>query len=748
MQEKSPVLAQLTEAALFGFDPMERIVSVEPLQQGGMAIYRRLKDGTVQFGLESYRPWFLMMEKPDFPLPGASISELEGDGFRCLLEFPTHELFQSARTKIRERILPNTVFPSGARMALIRSGKTLFKNMVFDEVVRMQFDLETNGLDPAPEDNRILLIVVSDNRGLLEVIEGDEADLIERFVEIVREQDPDVLEGHNIYGFDLPFLLARANRHGVMLTLGRDGSEMKSAPQRDYAIGGAKRPFIPYAAHGRQFIDTYLVVQRFDWAKGALSSYGLKECARHYGFAREDRVELPRDKMVTLYRDQPEIVLEYARQDAEETRLLAELICPVEFYQTQMIPDNYGQVAVSGSGSKINMMLVRAYLAAGRSIPVPSPAAFAAGGYTEIRESGVLDRVVKADVESLYPSLMLTNGIAPKTDTLGIFLPMLGELTRRRLDAKRRAASREIVEIEEEKSSGEKPDSANLEKRSSHEYWDGLQNSFKVLINSFYGYLGAAAFAWNDPQAAGRVTELGRALVQKIAEEMTLSGSKVIEIDTDGVYFTPPLEILGEEAERAYIAGIAKTLPEGIRLAFDGRYARMLSLKTKNYVLETYSGKRIIKGASLRSRADERYGRRFLEEAIDCMLRHDIASASKLYLETVENLLQRRVPIEDLIRRERVTSKTFQSSQKRRSATVAQGVAVGDHVWVYEKSDGTLALKEDYNHDENVAYYMGKLYKFAHRLEAGVEGDFKTLFPKPSSVGIPHKHQTLLDFDS
>ena len=54
-----------------------------------------------------------------------------------------------------------------------------------------------------------------------------------------------------------------------------------------------------------------------------------------------------------------------------------------------------------------------------------------------MRVTGVVRPIVKADVESLYPSLMLVNKIAPASDTLNIFLPLLAELTTRRLEAKR-----------------------------------------------------------------------------------------------------------------------------------------------------------------------------------------------------------------------------------------------------------------------------------------------------------------------
>ncbi|HZP82630.1 MAG TPA: DNA polymerase domain-containing protein, partial [Chthonomonadaceae bacterium] len=275
-------------------------------------------------------------------------------------------------------------------------------------------------------------------------------------------------------------------------------------------------------------------------------------------------------------------------------------------------------------------------------------------------------------------------------------------------------------------------------------YWDGLQSSFKVLINSFYGYVGGP-FNWNDYAAAERVTELGRELVQGVAERMEKTGSTVIEIDTDGVYFVPPASVQGEEAERAYIAEIGTTLPEGIRLAFDGRFATMLSVKTKNYVLVTYDGRKIFKGASLRSRADERYGRRFLAKAVDCLLEHNFDGIAELYAQTIDDLLNRRVPIEDLARRERVTEKTFQSEQKKRAAAVANGVAIGEYVMVYEKANGELGLLENYANDENPKYYMDKLYKFAKRLEDAFGGAFDRYIPKPTAQGLPHRLQATLD---
>jgi len=737
---------------LYGQDSSTGIVAVEPDYEEGVWVYRRSGE-TVQRERASYRPWMLLTRPPDMALPGVEYTELEGEGYRLLAEFTGQANYQAARFRLRDAHAEHLTYAGGAKMALIRSGQTLFKGMMFDDIVRLQFDIETNGLDPEPEAARVLLIAVSDNRGLIDLIEGDEPEILERFAALVRERDPDVIEGHNVYGFDLPYVMARCKRYSIRLAIGRDGSEPRAGQERNYAIGGNSRPYVPIYIHGRHVLDTYLVVQRFDWAKQALTSYGLKECARVFGFAEEQRVELPRGEIARIYREDPELVRLYARQDVIETRKLAELISPVEFYQAQMVPDNYGQTVVTGNGEKINSLFVRAYLAQGRAVARMRPSRPYAGGYSEVRAVGVFDRVVKADVESLYPSLMLTHRLAPQADTLGIFLPLLRELTLRRFDAKRKAQAAESREASPSQAEATGTDSPASEgdalptpphEEQDFQYWDGLQGSYKVLINSFYGYLGGP-FYWNDYDAAERVTEMGRELVVDVAQRMEAGGSAIIEIDTDGVYFVPPAAVQGEADERGYIAEIGAPLPEGIRLAFDGRYAAMLSLKTKNYVLVGYNGKRTFKGASLRSRADEAYGRKFLAKAIDCLLEHDNAGVAALYAQTIDDILNRRIPLDDLARRERITEKTFQSDQKRRSAAVAKNVAIGEYVHVYEKSGGELGLKDDYAQDENVRYYMDKLYKFAKRLEDALDGDFDRLIPKPTAQGLPHQAQTTLD---
>ena len=698
------------ESLLFGHDPTPHLIAVEAI--GGLIRLYRREGGRLITEEEPFEPWLLSDQKME--MPDVHWQALEGDfgarpTLRYLARCAHREAFDTLRRALREAHREILAFGSLPRQYLMLLGKTLFKGMAFNDLRRLQLDIETSTLTSDQAESQILMIALSDNRGYEEILEGDEATLLNTLTERIVQLDPDVIEGHNLFGFDLPYLYRRAQELGIALAWGRDGSVLRFGSPRACVIGANNRTFTPAFVHGRHLLDTYLAVQRFDIWRGDLESYGLKESAQQLGIASEERIYLERQQIPHLWRTDPDTVRRYCLQDVHETRLLAELVLPTEFYQCQMLPDTLQNLATIGTGEKANLLFVRAYLMQGHAVPTPEPPRDYPGGYTEVRFVGRIEHVVKADVESLYPSVMLYYRIKPKVDTLDVFLPLLAELRQRRLDAKTRAR-------------------ATIGTESA--YWDGLQGSFKILINSFYGYLGAP-FHFNDYDAAEAVTLKGQELVKQIAQQIEALGGRVIEIDTDGVYFQPPPHGQTEDQERVFVETVGAILPEGIRLVQDGRYAVMLSLKTKNYVLLSYDGKRIFKGASLRSRADERFGREFITRAVEWLLMNKPEQVPQEYLRLAHALLNREVPIEDLCRRERITEKSKLPHHPLRN--LASRFQVGDYIMVYRKRDGTLGLLEEYANDADVEHYVEKLYKFAQRLEP-LFPDFERAFPKPQML--------------
>ena len=194
------------------------------------------------------------------------------------------------------------------------------------------------------------------------------------------------------------------------------------------------------------------------------------------------------------------------------------------------------------------------------------------------------------------------------------------------------------------------------DKENNRQKWHhlhALQNTFKILINSFYGYLGFAQGNFADFDAAARVTQIGRELLQKMIDWLNARGAQVIEVDTDGIYFVPPGAVAaslrdapgegvesvnGNAARRAAATegieelrrGLFGILPPGIEVELDEQFEAMFSYKAKNYALLTRDGEVIIKGGALKSRGLEKFQRVFLEEMIRLLMQGKPEGISQL----------------------------------------------------------------------------------------------------------------------
>src|ERR1700680_4049434 len=128
------------------------------------------------------------------------------------------------------------------------------------------------------------------------------------------------------------------------------------------------------------------------------------------------------------------------------------------------------------------------------------------GGAVYLFATGVAEHVVKADVASLYPSLIRAFRIGPSCDHLGVFLHLIDRLTERRLFHKAAARSAPPGSMEADQ----------------HE---GTQAAMKTMVNAAYGYMGATSMAlYADLGAANEVTRRGRALLDGIIEALRERG--------------------------------------------------------------------------------------------------------------------------------------------------------------------------------------------------------------------------------
>jgi DNA polymerase elongation subunit (family B) len=269
---------------------------------------------------------------------------------------------------------------------------------------------------------------------------------------------------HNCFSFDLSYILDRCEMHGVDFAIGRDGSTPRTY---DSSMRFAERT-VDYPAvdiAGRHIIDTYFQVMSFDVFSRDLPDYSLKTAARYFGLAPEDRTYIEGADISRAWREDRETLLDYALDDVIETRRLAGHLSGSTFYLAQMLPMTYGSSARRGPAAKIESLFVREYLRTRHALPRSEWGSQSMGGYTDIFITGVMEPVVYADVESLYPSIMLNYDVQPSGDTLDLFPQLLERLTDLRLETKEDMRNAEDEEIRSE--------------------LDARQSSYKVLINCF-----------------------------------------------------------------------------------------------------------------------------------------------------------------------------------------------------------------------------------------------------------------------
>jgi DNA polymerase elongation subunit (family B) len=707
------------DAVLFGADPTEGIVAVEFSAPDRMQVYRREgKKTVVQEAV--HKPFAWATE----PVPGEA-RQLAGAGaLKFAVSFDNVTAFAKAKTTYKRELF---ALNDLAHQYLLASGRTLFKGMAFEDLRRMQVDIETfTGSDGAMSDatrDPLLAIALSDSSGWEEILviddpsdETQETAALERFVAVVRERDPDVMEGHNIFKFDLPYLETRARRHKVKLELGRDGGVLRSHPSR-LQIAERLIQYRKFEIHGRHVVDTLFLVQFHDVGARELESFGLKAAARHFGVAEDDRVELGAREITEAHANERRTFEKYALQDVRETRALSAALSPAWFTQTTIFPYNYQDAVIRGNATKINSLFLREYLRRGQSVPgLPEVRRFE-GGYTDIFFTGVARDVWHCDIASLYPSVMLAFGYLPESDTLGVFGDMLARLRKFRLEAK--AAMRSA-------------------KGAEKAHLDALQGTFKILINSFYGYLGFAQGNFADFAAAAAVTAKGRELLRGMVDWLRQRGAEVIEIDTDGIYFTPPKDASWDGLYRE----LAATLPEGIEVEFDARYAAMFSYKAKNYALLAEDGKLSIKGAALKSRGLEKFQRVFIERAVRALCEGKPEVIPAMHAEFAKALRERTWEPEMFVKTEALQDsleayqKKIAASSRNRSAAFelalrsGRKMQAGDRVTYYitgekktVKAYESAKLVEEWdpeNRDENTAYYLAKLDELAGKFEAFV----------------------------
>jgi DNA polymerase I len=627
---------------LVGCDPLAGIVSVDANTRGQARIWRRLPSGQVESTPLRFRNWFLstnldlVAHLPARHVTAAAWRAAHGaldeqetltvveldvvagheDSYRYLvlassLDDVEIDVVETANKRdggeaqsladLRGLVL----VWSPIEQFLIASGLTYFKGLAYEDLRRMQFDLETTGLDD--ERDRIFMISMRDSGGWRECLETSqlgEPQLLRTFVELVHDRDPDVLENHNIFGFDLSFLVRRAARLGVGLGLGRDGSE-PTVETDIFDNGERMEPFLRWRIIGREVIDTQHAVRRFSLAAPDLRRHGLKDAARYFGFARADREYVAGADVWPTYQHDPERIRRYAADDVDEVDGLSRRLLPSVFELARRLPRAYERIAADcGAASLWEPLLVRAYLHEGWAIPAPAPRQqpYDDQSPAELLIQGVLGPTARAHARPLLPRVLASAGIRAANDSLDAFPRVLEAL----LEA----------------------------------------DDAEPLVQASHTYL-AGGWLLSDPDAAAHALLQARQFVTRLLGDLRGRGCRIVEIDGEHVMFTTPAD-WDSRAEALIAADAEGYLPRGVRVYFDGHYKGVYARAARSAILLAADDSVTLVGSVFRAGRLERYGEHFLRAAAPHVVLGNVSALRQAFVSTVDQLRSAQIPLDDL----------------------------------------------------------------------------------------------------
>ena len=364
---------------------------------------------------------------------------------------------------------------------MISSGRRFFKGYEdYDEILRMIFDLETEGLDPRY--CRINQIGIRFNRPVMYrgnkvdferilTVTGEtkeEKDLnelhnIKVMLSMIQYFKPDVITAHNGENFDWNFIIERCKILGTSIEdicINEnmfDGEVIrKNTKESVLKLGGEVESFYQTIVPGIIITDSLHAVRRAQAIDSNMLRADLKYVTKYSKMEKANRVYVPGDKISDTWNDTVNqyalnnengkwyqitdtkpleenyevvtgkyIVERYLLDDLWECDKVEHRYNTPNFMICKMLPVPYQKCCTMGTAGQWKALLMAWSYENGLAIPQFGEGGTFTGGLSRLLEVGFVDDVAKFDYNSLYPSIILTWNISDEKDLMGATLKFL-----------------------------------------------------------------------------------------------------------------------------------------------------------------------------------------------------------------------------------------------------------------------------------------------------------------------------------
>jgi len=569
------------------------------------------------------------------------------------------------RYLIDQEIYPLTYYEIETKGEEIKKfGKDEKLKKEIPKLTKCAFDIETYSKGkPNPEEDPITLISYKDEDEE-EVFywteeESSEEEIIKKLIRKIKEKDKDIIETYNGTRFDWPYLEKRAEKHGIKLDLGTDGTEMKI---RNRGFASSAKIF------GRMHLDTYKAI---DFLSGIGSLNLPKNTLEmiYEEFTGKEKTNLTHRQITEYWKEggeKLEKLKKYNLEDSIAAYQISEQVIPLYKELTRLIGLPPYDISRQSASNMIEWLISRESYK--KDILIPrrpknedikerhrNPIK---GGYVKTPETGLHEDLVVCDYKSLYPTIIISKNIGPlslckdeKCEKEHYKSPT-GQKFHKKGDTLIPEIVKELVRTRDEVK-GKIRETENEEEKKALEY---RSQALKIIANSVFGYLGYPRARWYSRECAEAITSWGRQYIQQTIKKAEEKELNVIYADTDSLFLKLKKSQSKKDLKK-WLEEINRDLPGAMELEHEGYYPRgvFVSKKSgkaakKKYALLREDGKLEIKGFALVRRDWSPIAKKTQEKVIEKVLMKGKPEKAVEYVEKiVQKLKNKEIDPEELI---------------------------------------------------------------------------------------------------
>lgn len=826
---KSEVTKEQIHSFLNGYNPMERIVKIEgDYNDDKMSVIYRDENGLKKVSHEPFYPFcwakqstgqglfngnrsLLKAKLNEYHISckGLRISDSEGNvpermerGYRVMFKANSPMSYQKFMQFFKEGgrpIYPNQndinyglkeyIVVNPIEQFMIQTGKRQFKTYDdYDQLIRLEFDLETEGLDP--QKNCISQIGIRTNKGFEKIIpilgEGEEKLTneirgLEEFFKVIKQIEADVITGHNIENFDWWFIDERLKLRGSSLEkftehLFPHRGIYKANKQKVLKLGGEMEYYTPTIMWGTNITDSLFAVRRAQALNSNIKKADLKYITKFAKLNKPNRVYVPGKIINDTWIDEKKryahndenghwfkitktllqktfsndnnvetkryelldnntklydikenetfnivsgryIVERYLLDDLYETDKVELSFNQTNYQICKMLPVPFEKMCTMGTAAIWKYIMLTWSYENNLAIPELIDTHAFTGGLSRLLVTGYVDRIIKLDYNSLYPSIILTHDINTDIDIMGAMSMMLEYILTKREEYKGEKKSadkkvREITQLLENQPNNEQLLADLKTYKSKYTLFDNMQSAIKVIGNGFFGSYGSGSvFPHSDLICAEETTCTGRMALRLMIGWFTNLGYKPLVGDTDGFNFQMPKEFRYTK-EHPYIGkGLNRLVKEGKEyidewgdiMEFNDLFMRNkmgldedevipanITCARKNYLDLLDNGEVKMVGNTLKSKKMPIYIEKFIAKAAELLLHNKGKEFIEYYYDYIEKIYNMQIPLKDIASVGKIKTSIKEYKEGCKQLTAA-GSKKARQAW-YE-----LAIKENLN---------------------------------------------------